>query len=304
MNYSVNVGSAGSYTAQLRVAAPSGGALHLGFNTASNVWASVTVPATGGWQAWTTVSVPVTLGAGVQQMTVMFDTAGINFVSVAIAAASAPTPAPPPPPPGSGNTVTVPAGGNLQLAIDAAQQGDTILLAAGATYVGTYVLPTKSGSGWITIRSGAADALLPPAGVRVTPQYAPQLAKIQGGFAGAPAFATAAGAHHYRLQALEIVSSYNENNIIELGGDGQAGQTSLSQVPHDLVIDRCYIHGDPTRGQKRGIALNSASTSIVNSYISDIKSPNEDTQAIMAWNGPGPSTIENNYLEAAGENIC
>ena len=28
-----------------------GGALHLGFNTASNVWESVAVPATGGWQS-------------------------------------------------------------------------------------------------------------------------------------------------------------------------------------------------------------------------------------------------------------
>jgi hypothetical protein len=117
-----------------------------------------------------------------------------------------------------------------------------------------------------------------------------------------PAFVTEAGSHNYRLMFLEIVSTYVENNIVEIG-DGNAAQHSLSQVPHDFVIDRCYIHGDASNGQKRGIALNSASTSIVNSYISDIKSPNEDTQAIMAWNGPGPYTIENNYLEAAGENL-
>ena len=29
----------------------------------------------------------------------------------------------------------------------------------------------------------------------------------------------------------------------------------------------------------------------------------QDTQAICGWNGPGPVPIENNYLEAAGENI-
>ena len=28
-----------------------------------------------------------------------------------------------------------------------------------------------------------------------------------------------------------------------------------------------------------------------------------DTQAIGGWNGPGPYLIENNYLEAAGENV-
>ena len=64
---------------QLRVASPGGASLHLGFNTASNVWKTVSIPATGGWQNWTTVSVPVTLGAGTQQMTVFFDNGGVNL---------------------------------------------------------------------------------------------------------------------------------------------------------------------------------------------------------------------------------
>jgi len=79
LNYTVSVPTAGTYTVQLRVASPSGASFHLGFNTASNVWKTVTVPATGGWQNWTTVTVPVTLGAGVQQMTLLFDTGGMNF---------------------------------------------------------------------------------------------------------------------------------------------------------------------------------------------------------------------------------
>jgi hypothetical protein len=79
LNYTVNVTSAGNYTVQLRVASPGGATMHLGFNTASNVWKTISVPATGGWQTWQTVNVPVTLGAGVQQMTVYFDTGGMNF---------------------------------------------------------------------------------------------------------------------------------------------------------------------------------------------------------------------------------
>ena len=31
----------------------------------------------------------------------------------------------------------------------------------------------------------------------------------------------------------------------------------MAQVPFELVVDRCLIHGDPAAGQKRGIALNS-----------------------------------------------
>ena len=61
------------YTVALRVASSGGGSLHVGFNTASHVWHAVSVPNTGGWQTWTTVSFTATLGAGVQQMTLMAD---------------------------------------------------------------------------------------------------------------------------------------------------------------------------------------------------------------------------------------
>jgi endonuclease/exonuclease/phosphatase family metal-dependent hydrolase len=91
LNYSVSVGTAGTYTAQLRVASPTGGAMHLGFNTTSNMWVSVNLPATGGWQTWTTVNVPVTLGAGTQQMTLYFDTGGINLNSVNVTTGSTST---------------------------------------------------------------------------------------------------------------------------------------------------------------------------------------------------------------------
>ena len=50
LNYTVNVTSAGNRTVQLRVASPGGATMHVGFNTASNVWKTVSIPATGGWQ--------------------------------------------------------------------------------------------------------------------------------------------------------------------------------------------------------------------------------------------------------------
>jgi len=46
------------------------------------------VPGTGGWQSWTTVNVPVTLTAGRQLMTLLFDTAGFNFGSISVVGAS------------------------------------------------------------------------------------------------------------------------------------------------------------------------------------------------------------------------
>jgi hypothetical protein len=73
--------------------------------------------------------------------------------------------------------------------------------------------------------------------------------------------------------------------------------------PHHIVFDRCFIHGDSRTTLRRGIALNSASTSIVDSYISDCHEVGADSQAICGWNGPGPYKIVNNYLEASGENL-
>src|SRR5215510_299201 len=75
-------------------------------------------------------------------------------------------------------TITVPAGGDLQAAINDAQPGDTIALEAGATYTGNFKLPAKNGATFITIRT-AGDADLPGEGGRISPDYAPLLAKIR-----------------------------------------------------------------------------------------------------------------------------
>jgi Carbohydrate binding module (family 6) len=299
LKYTVSVAATANYIVRFRVASLGhGGTFHLEMN-GTNVTGTLTVPDTGGWQNWQTVAANVSLTAGQQVARLVLDTLGTssvgNFDWMQFTAATSTTDG------GSGSTISVPAGGDVQAAINAAKSGDTILLTPGATYTGNLVLPDKVGTSYITIRSAAADSSLPPAGVRIGPQYASALPKIQGGIAGMSAFMTAAAAHHWRLQFLEIVDTYPDANIIELG-DGSGAQNSLAVVPHDLVIDRCYIHGSATAGQKRGIALNSASTTIVNSYISDIKSVSE-SQAIAGWNGPGPYTITNNYLEATGENF-
>jgi hypothetical protein len=199
-------------------------------------------------------------------------------------------------------TITVSAGGNLQAAINSANPGDTILLQAGATFTGNFVLPVKTGSTMITIRSSAPDSALPGPTSRIDPSFASQLPKIKSPNTG-PALATAPGAHHYTIMGVEFPSTYQGYYIIVALGDASSAQNSLAQVPHDLVLDRVYLHGDVTYGQKCAIALNSASTTVTNSYVSEIKAVGQDSQAIASINGPGPFTITNNYLEAAGENI-
>lgn len=199
-------------------------------------------------------------------------------------------------------TTLVRAGDNLQQAINAAQPGDTLVLEAGATFTGNFVLPVKTGAEMITIRSGGENGSLPGADTRVSPAHAPLLAKIRSGNTMA-ALRTAPGAHHWRLLLIDFPSTREGYGEILQIGDGSSAQNQLSQVPYDIELDRLYIHGDPVMGQKRGIALNARSVTIRNCYISDIRGVGMDTQAIGGWNGPGPFLIENNYLEAAGENF-
>ncbi|HEV3216576.1 MAG TPA: VCBS repeat-containing protein [Vicinamibacterales bacterium] len=197
--------------------------------------------------------------------------------------------------------IQVPDSASLQPALNSAQPGDTILLQPGVTYTGTFVLPDPGGTSYVTLSTAPGN--LPAGGVRISPANAPQLAKLRSPPNGSPALSTAPGAHHWRVMLLEFQANSGGGGDIITLGDGSASQNSLSGVAHDLVFDRVYIHGDPMNGAKRGIALNSASTTITESYISDIKEPGIDSQAICGWNGPGPYTITNNYLEAAGENL-
>ncbi|HKP72948.1 MAG TPA: hypothetical protein VJT82_08425 [Pyrinomonadaceae bacterium] len=202
--------------------------------------------------------------------------------------------------------INVPAHGDLQAALDAAQPGDQIVLEAGASYLGPFTLPYKAGTGtdadWITIRTSTPDALLPAPGARITPAHSPLLPKLLSPGGNSPALQTAAGAHHYRLLGIEVMpadSNVEVTNLVMLG-DGSALQNTLDKVPHHLLIERCYIHAFPEQALRRGVALNSASTDILDSYLSEFKAT-VDAQAVWGWNGPGPFRIVNNYLEASGE---
>ncbi|MBP6680063.1 MAG: T9SS type A sorting domain-containing protein [Saprospiraceae bacterium] len=206
---------------------------------------------------------------------------------------------------------------DLQEAIDAAELKTVIVLDAGEIFYGGFVLPDKGeGEGWIIITSSRMD-ILPGSESRIQPMVATgdidfatqtdAMAKIvTNNLSGIPCFKTQAYAHHYWLAGLEItadiavVESYGLINL----GDGSSAQNTLSEVPHDFVIDRCYIHGHSVATvMKYGVRLDCQRAAIIDSHISDFHSIGFDAQAIACINGPGPFKIINNYLEASGENI-
>ena len=201
------------------------------------------------------------------------------------------------PPPGRAHAV--PAGGDLQEALDRAEPGDVITLQAGAVYEGPFRLPEKAGASYIVVRTGASDAALPSPGTRIDPSYAALLPKLQA--SGGPVLIAAQGAHHYRFIGLEFRPRPGAflHNLVQFG----AGERSIDRLPHHLIVDRCYLHGDPARGTRRGIALNSRDTAVIDSYLSDFKEVGADSQALAGWNGAGPFKIVNNHLEGAGENL-
>ncbi|MFD4878199.1 discoidin domain-containing protein [Streptomyces sp. NPDC058420] len=88
--YTVDVATAGTYTLDLRVAAPAAvtGALHLSDASGANLTGPVDLPATGDWQTWGTATTHVTLPAGRQTLTLAQDTGGWNLNYLALTASS------------------------------------------------------------------------------------------------------------------------------------------------------------------------------------------------------------------------
>ena len=207
-------------------------------------------------------------------------------------------------PSSSAATIQVKAGGDLQSAIDNARYGDVIELEAGGTYQGPIVLPFKEGTGdqYITITTSNPNGI-PRENERVNPQlHAKAMPKIVGPDSSV-AIGTAERAHHYKFVGVEFAPSANSKYLYNLIDLGKTEYNSLSQFPHHLVFDRCYVHSTGLNKARRGFGLNSGDTTITNSYISGFAGAGDETQAICGWNGPGPFRIVNNYIEGGAQNI-
>ena len=205
---------------------------------------------------------------------------------------------------GNSSTIQVKAGGNLQAAIDGANYGDVIVLEAGATYKGPITLPYKEGASdqYITITTSNLSGIAKE-NERINPQlHAKAMPKIVGPDNSA-AIATADQAHHYKFIGIEFSPTADSKYLYNLIDLGKSDYKSLTQFPHDLVFDRCYIHSTGLNKARRGVALNSARTDIINSHISGFAGAGDETQAICGWNGPGPFKIVNNFIEGGAQNI-
>lgn len=75
----INFPSSGTYKVEYRVASPSGGSLSLDLNAGAIQLGQVNIPATGGWQTWTTISHNVSINAGTYSVGIFAPVGGWNI---------------------------------------------------------------------------------------------------------------------------------------------------------------------------------------------------------------------------------
>jgi hypothetical protein len=199
-------------------------------------------------------------------------------------------------------SVPVPAGWNLQDAMNAAQAGDQIVLAKGASYIGNF-LWTRCLAGWVTIVTGGATLA---EGQRATPTIA-----AAQGFAKlvtpnvAPAVVAKNGACKLWLSRVEVTgtaqsATVNYNyGLVRLGED----ETTIAALPSDIVLERTYIHGTPTTSVQHGVVFNARRLTLKDSWVSEIHWPGTESHCVAGWDGVGPFRISNSYLNCASINV-
>lgn len=187
----------------------------------------------------------------------------------------------------------------FQYALDNAALNDVIVLTAGDTYTGPFTLPNKAtGSGWIYVISDQAGSL-PAVGTRITTSDATYMPTIEVADSVGGAIQTENTAHHYRFVGIEVRPAAGDfvYALVEIGG----ALTDTANVPHHIIFDRSYIHGNSGEAMRRAVAGNGNYVAIVESILSEAKEVGADTQAFWAYNCQGPILLRNNLLEAAGE---
>lgn len=207
----------------------------------------------------------------------------------------------------------------LQAALDCAEPGATITLTAGRVYEGNFILrskPVAYDADGITpkrirIVSTRLESLLARARARVAPDDERHMAwlktpprstapVLRTELKTLPDGRTRLGANAYRLGGIKFFASQWVTHLVQLG---TGTETLVSELPDDIAFDRSYFAGSPGEGTKKGLLANGRHIAVTNSHFKDFKDTANDAQAIAMWNGAGPLTVVNNYLEGSGENL-
>ncbi|HEY6301522.1 MAG TPA: hypothetical protein VIX14_00525 [Terriglobales bacterium] len=220
--------------------------------------------------------------------------------------------------PSPGKQIRVGANSDLHAAVELAKCGDTLLLAAGASFE-IKELPAKKcdDQHYITIRTDTPDSKLPPDGTRISPAWAgvatlpgrPAYAQPPGGAAKLMPTLVVKGpswvniGDHYRFIGVEWVS---EPGIRD-------GRMVTTKGADHVIFDRNWLH--PAEGAEvgKGIGMipGTRFIAVINSYLSGfhcVARTGACTDASAVGGGYGDDPIRtlkiyNNFLEASGQSI-
>jgi hypothetical protein len=218
----------------------------------------------------------------------------------------------------------------IQSAINAANPGDTIILAV-QTYNEYITLPFKGASGpFITIQSASLSSL-PQQGTRVSPTSSSQfMPKIVGNPRNSTNFDhsslllsyNAAGPgspsppSFYKFIGIEFMTDAAAGvktlALIRIAGSmgtggfptNQDSSQSPSEVSHDLVFDRCLVHGQDADTMQFGVQiLTGKNITFTECYIYNIKNTHnggfDEAHGVQIEGGPGPFFFTNCYFEGS-----
>ena len=198
-------------------------------------------------------------------------------------------------------TLRVAAGdaGALQAALNAAVGGDEIVLPDGAIFSGSFHLPNRASGGTVVLRSATVSAA---ARTRMTPSQAGSLATLVTNSVF-PALVADDGSHGWRVIGVKMQLADGAIDNYGIVTIGSGVQTSTSQFPRDIVLDRIVVNGSTAGNTSRCVSMNGLALAVIDSWLAECHANGRDAQAIGSWTGTGPFLIENNHLEGSGQAI-
>lgn len=220
--------------------------------------------------------------------------------------------------PSPGKQIHIAANSDLSAALDRAKCGDTLLMAAGASF-DVKDLPSKKcdDQHYITLRTDTPNSKLPPEGTRISPAWA-GVASLPG----RPPFAQPSGGPAKLLATLVVrrpdgTSVGDHFRFIGIEWTTPADSNIFRIVTADLsdhvIFDRNWIHpaAGAEVGHGIGIVHGSRMIAVINSYISGLNCVARtgkctDATGIGGGGGDDPiSTLKiyDNFIESSGENI-
>jgi hypothetical protein len=210
------------------------------------------------------------------------------------------------------------------LATAAAAGPVVIVLDHTATFAGRFWFPDLNQANWIYVVPDTFDSL-PASGTRCTAADSANCAQVDNIETTSanyqhPAFNIAHGAEKYRFVGIEFEPWAGRGSEIDitlgcfqtgLGGTFNTNPADqYSELPTDIIVDRCYFHGreEATKPDRYAIVLGCSGGAIIDSTIIDFSVgtnavANAESSVIFCYLGGDQYLIENNAISGAGENV-